>query len=90
METKKCTVCGNEYPATSEYFYSQGDKLQSSCKECRKAQQREKYAQQKVSYSSETPLSQYRAVDLITELANRGYEGELTYTKKINIAKFRK
>jgi 5-methylcytosine-specific restriction endonuclease McrA len=34
---KKCTKCGVEYPATSEYFYRQGSNkggLKGSCKEC--------------------------------------------------------
>lgn len=31
---KRCTKCGNEYPATTEYFYKSGKYLQSRCKPC--------------------------------------------------------
>jgi len=34
---KRCTKCGNEYPATSEYFYNKrasGEKLRSWCRKC--------------------------------------------------------
>lgn len=31
---KKCTKCGNEYPATLEYFFKNQDRLRPSCKQC--------------------------------------------------------
>lgn len=45
METplKRCTQCGNEYPATTEYFHSDSsrfDGLHCYCKPCRKARAR--------------------------------------------------
>lgn len=33
--TKRCTQCGNVYPATREYFHKSGKYLQSCCKTCR-------------------------------------------------------
>lgn len=41
IEMKKCTKCGNEYPATVEFFHKKGDKLHSKCKECRKKLKKE-------------------------------------------------
>jgi len=34
METKICTKCGQELPATTEYFYKNGNHLRSHCKKC--------------------------------------------------------
>lgn len=34
MQTKKCTLCGQEYPATTLYFYKNGKYLRSRCKRC--------------------------------------------------------
>lgn len=31
---KRCTKCGIEYPATSEYFHRDGKKLRANCKAC--------------------------------------------------------
>lgn len=39
METKKCSKCGKNYPATTEYFYKHNthrDGLRSQCKVCRR------------------------------------------------------
>lgn len=39
MQTKTCTICGKDFPATSEYFYVRKDSkdgLRNDCKECRK------------------------------------------------------
>lgn len=36
VKMKKCNICKKEYPATMEYFYRKGDKLQSRCKKCDK------------------------------------------------------
>lgn len=46
-ETKRCTKCGEEKPATGEYFSPdkrRSDGLKSWCKECKNRQQRERYA----------------------------------------------
>ncbi|WP_288326059.1 plasmid mobilization relaxosome protein MobC [uncultured Clostridium sp.] len=34
VELKKCIDCNKEYPATTEYFYKNGTKLQVRCKKC--------------------------------------------------------
>jgi len=33
---KTCSRCKNDYPATTEYFYKQGDGLNCYCKPCRR------------------------------------------------------
>lgn len=38
---KTCNLCGNEYPATREYFYRDRSKLHSRCKKCFLAKQKE-------------------------------------------------
>lgn len=38
IQTKRCTKCGNEYPATAEYFYRDNrakDGLKFRCKKCK-------------------------------------------------------
>lgn len=34
--TKLCKICGNEFPATREFFYTRDSKLYNSCKSCHK------------------------------------------------------
>ena len=41
LERKICTQCRAEKPATE--FYRKGDRLESSCKECKRAKKREDY-----------------------------------------------
>lgn len=41
VEIKKCTRCGKEYPATTEFFHKKGDKLHAKCKNCRRELKRE-------------------------------------------------
>lgn len=36
INLKRCGICKKEYPATTDYFYRDGEKLQSRCKECDK------------------------------------------------------
>jgi len=33
-QTKICTGCGKEFPATLEYFYAKGNSISSRCKKC--------------------------------------------------------
>lgn len=37
METKICTKCGQELPATTEYFYKNGIYLKTICIKCEKS-----------------------------------------------------
>lgn len=34
IKTKVCSKCGKELPMTDEYFYKNGDRYRSACKEC--------------------------------------------------------
>lgn len=48
---KRCVKCSNEYPATSEYFYTRTNlRLFSSCKTCEKQRQSEYYGNNKDKY----------------------------------------
>jgi len=45
MELKTCSKCGDDFPNTTEYFYTQGNHttaLKGQCKECHKATKRGK------------------------------------------------
>ena len=44
---KKCTKCGEEKPATPEFFYKRGDRLRTDCKMCRKAENEKNYKNNK-------------------------------------------
>lgn len=35
QETKTCSTCGDELPATTKYFHRKGHRLAASCKQCR-------------------------------------------------------
>lgn len=48
MDTKKCTLCGKEYPKTTKYFYRNGKFLRSRCKECEKIIRRGKNNESKM------------------------------------------
>lgn len=37
---RKCTKCGNEYPATTEYFHKAYESLRGDCRDCYKARKR--------------------------------------------------
>lgn len=41
IEYKTCSKCKEDFPATTEFFYRQKDKLSSWCKECQKKQGRQ-------------------------------------------------
>jgi 5-methylcytosine-specific restriction endonuclease McrA len=61
-EPKRCTRCGTEYPATTEYFYRRAgvaDGLKSHCKNCEREQSRQ-YRVEHVEERREC-LRQYRA-----------------------------
>ena len=53
---KTCTVCGEEKPATVEYFYKNGNCLRSDCKICGKEREKARYEANK-----EARLGQWRA-----------------------------
>lgn len=51
-DTKTCTQCNVELPATTEYFYRNGMRLKSRCKPCIRANSR-RYAEQNREQSRE-------------------------------------
>ena len=89
MKSKKCLKCGNELPATKDYFYGHKrfkDGLQPYCKKCMVADAKQKYKNKK-KQSGETKRSRwtkeedeyllkYAEFDGITSIAyglNRSY-----------------
>lgn len=46
MDTKACTTCGEEKPATLEFFHKHGTRLHPECKVCKCARAKAKYASQ--------------------------------------------
>lgn len=102
METKICSKCGQEKSIEEFYAHSTAkDGLQPYCKECQKKAAQNRASEPKVRikpealagvnkrpiFREDNPLSLYTPRELMQELHNRGYEGELTYTSRINIAK---
>lgn len=51
MEMKTCTKCGNEFPATLEYFYKYKNGLTAACKECRKGESKRHYQENKEKHN---------------------------------------
>jgi len=57
METKTCTGCGEEKPATTDHFYLNGSRLYSYCKPCQR--ERRKNYHQKNHTKSTSAMRQY-------------------------------
>lgn len=81
----RCTKCGNEYPL-SQFPIDNRAKSghRTICRDCFNARQAELYAQKKQS-NSDNPLAKFKSRELILELRNRGYSGELILTQKVVI-----
>lgn len=86
IKTKRCPKCGRELPASEFYVKnSAADGLQPWCKECQKTASHNRYAS-KVHYKGcNHDLAQFTPSQLIEELKNRGYTGELQYVQKIKL-----
>lgn len=99
METKKCSKCG--CTKSIDDFYknaSMRDGLQSCCKDCQSEMRNGKSLVQvkpealagvnkRPFPDKDNPLSAYTPRELMVELHRRGYDGELTYTSRINISR---
>lgn len=86
-QTKVCPGCGRELPLNAFYKHNLSeDGLTKLCKECahRRGGKRKK--------TSVNPLERFTARELMHELNQRGYKGELTYTEvkvhKMNLKDF--
>lgn len=87
METKVCKSCGRELPLES--FYRNYFGITSVCKECNRknradAQKRRYDKQSMAEQLNETRkmrLAEFTPLEIMKELARRGYEGHLNYTE---------
>lgn len=85
--TKVCRKCGAEKPA-SEFSASTNtpDGLCSWCRECANKGGRERYSQvKKLEEKLAAGLKGYKDEELLEELFERGYRGELNLNKKITL-----
>lgn len=82
IKTKKCPKCGRVLPL-SEFHLRQAaaDGLQAWCKEC----QKERRGGHKMNKDCNPDLAQFTPRQLIQELKNRGYTGEIQYVQKIKL-----
>ena len=87
VETKVCECCGRELPM--EMFSKRGMGVDRCCKDCvrekrlnsiKKAKEIEGL-QQELADAKNQRLSEFTPRELMTELARRGYEGKLTFTR---------
>lgn len=76
-ETKKCKYCGQDKPL-SDFAPDRRSKdgLSHTCDHCKR---KSTLAEHRVE---ENPLAKYSPVDLMKELARRGYDGTLTVTER--------
>ena len=82
IKTKKCSKCGRELPL-NEFYLNRAtfDGLQTWCKECQKERDRSK----RINRNCNPELAQFTLRQLIEELKNRGYTGEIQYVQKIKL-----
>lgn len=87
---KVCTRCGKELPV--EQFNrrsSSADGLQTWCKSCQRESQRTSRSNRQlpppVKGDPSSPLAEFTPRQLIEELHNRGYRGELQYLYTIKV-----
>jgi hypothetical protein len=101
MNTKVCVKCNIEKPVENfSKSSSSKDGLQSYCRECQSEANRASALRRKCGgggkipqlnkvskIDSNNPLSGFTPRELMRELYNRGYIGELTFSQKIDISK---
>lgn len=86
IKTKKCPKCGRELPS-SEFYVKNGasDGLQAWCKKCQKTASHNRFASKAHCKCCNPELAQFTPRQLIEELKNRGYTGEIQYVHKIKL-----
>ncbi len=86
IKTKRCLKCGRELPASEFYVKKRAaDGLQAWCKECQKTASHNKFAYKAHCKCCNPELERFTPRQLIEELKNRGYTGELQYVQKIKL-----
>lgn len=74
--TKTCTKCGNEYPATLEYFGPRRDRpsgLQSRCRNCERDRQREDKRKKRAADPEYARRQRARYIDTYRAASRRWY-----------------
>lgn len=99
METKVCSVCGIEYPATLEYFNKEKHGkygLRSKCRECRSAEKKQYYETHKEKTSINRKLyyelhkEQEKEAMKLYRVKNKEYLNEMARLYQINNKEERK
>lgn len=98
-ETKKCSKCGRVKSVVDFHKNaSMKDGLQTHCNECQSDSRKQKPllsvkpealagVNKRPMPDKNNPLSAFTPRELMQELHRRGYDGELIYTSRINIAR---
>lgn len=82
IKTKRCPKCGRELPLNEFYLNRAApDGLQPWCKKCQNERVRTNHNKNHCN----PDLAQFTPRQLIEELKNRGYTGELQYVQKIKL-----
>lgn len=96
IPTKQCSRCGRILPATSFHGSSKSkDGLQSQCKDCHRESNR-RAAKRRYDTSCvintkalkgdpSSPLAEFTPQQLIKELQDRGFHGELQFVNVIKV-----
>ena len=90
VTTKTCTKCGKELPVDRFSRKSSApDGLQNWCKDCQRVANKASYGKRQlpppVKGDPSSPLAEFTPRQLIDELHNRGYRGELHYIYTIKV-----
>lgn len=83
---KTCTICGNSYPETSEYFVTSKGKIQSRCRICSREQSK-KWKQEHKEYVAAykayyNPIFYQRHKEKIKAKTKKYYQEHKDYFKK--------
>lgn len=89
METKICKKCGNEFPVENFRMTHHGRVgVCNGCEAAKREETRKRHLEEKeleidrlINEAKSTTLSLFTPRELMEELARRGYEGKLKYTR---------